>query len=126
MIILNRLMMMMMSLMTMLVPTGRGSCPLNLRFNLLLHIDLNHDLLLDNMGGKTKSCACTKEAEGSPTQKKRVNLGIAQKGGSKRLPKFLWQFFSEYKLLLSHLIFINSTNIYLDFHQNIISESSLT
>ena len=61
-------------------------------------------------------------------KKTRGNLGIAEKGGGvKRFAQMvLWQFFSEYKPLVSHLIFINFTNIYLDFHQNTISESSLT
>ena len=42
------------------------NCSPGLRFNLLLHIDLNHDFILDNMGGKAISCAC---AKGSPTEK---------------------------------------------------------
>ena len=62
-------------------------------------------------------------------KKKHVNLGIAQKGrggGRNACPNCLWQFFSEYKPLLSHLIFINFTNIYHDFHQNTIPDSCLT
>ena len=45
----------------------------------------------------------------APAKKKRVNLGIAQKGGGggrNACPNCLWQFFSEYKPLLRHLIFI--------------------
>ena len=61
-------------------------------------------------------------------KKKPCKFGHCPKrgGGRNACPNCLWQFFSEYKPLLSHLIFINFTNIYLDFHQNTISESSLT
>ena len=50
------------------------NCSPGLRFNLLLHIDLNHDLIIDNMGGKAKSCACAKEAERSNSAGKSIKI----------------------------------------------------